>query len=298
MIRNDLFLAIFVMAIWGFNFSMIKLGITEVHPLLATAARFTLAVIPAIFFIRKPNVAWRYLFAYGLVFGVGIWGMASWSITAGLSSGMSSVLLSSNALISMAVGVFIHKEKASMRKVIGAVTALVALLVLISATNGNITLDGLMFIMIAASCWTVMGMIVKASQTTQAFAFNVWGMLFAPIPLVLFAVSIYGPDIIWHAVNVWDLSTTLAVVFQAYPTTLFGYWVWNRLLIRYPLSTTAPLTLLVPVFALISGYFMYDEVLNIAQIVACILFLIGVGLIVKPGRQMKPKPMSAKFQES
>ncbi|MGF1711812.1 EamA family transporter [Vibrio kagoshimensis] len=298
MIRNDLFLAIFVMAIWGFNFSMIKLGITEVHPLLATAARFTLAVIPAIFFIRKPNVAWRYLFAYGLVFGVGIWGMASWSITAGLSSGMSSVLLSSNALISMAVGVFIHKEKASMRKVIGAVTALVALLVLISATNGNITLDGLMFIMIAASCWTVMGMIVKASQTTQAFAFNVWGMLFAPIPLVLFAVSLYGPGIIWHALDVWDFNTTLAVVFQAYPTTLFGYWVWNRLLIRYPLSTTAPLTLLVPVFALISGYFMYDEVLNIAQIVTCILFLIGVGLIVKPGREMKQKPMSAKLQES
>ncbi len=298
MIRNDLFLAIFVMAIWGFNFSMIKLGITEVHPLLATAARFTLAVIPAIFFIRKPNVAWRYLFAYGLVFGVGIWGMASWSITAGLSSGMSSVLLSSNALISMAVGIFIHKEKASMRKVIGAVTALVALLVLISATNGNITLDGLMFIMIAASCWTVMGMIVKASQTTQAFAFNVWGMLFAPIPLVLFAVSLYGPGIIWHALDVWDFNTTVAVVFQAYPTTLFGYWVWNRLLIRYPLSTTAPLTLLVPVFALISGYFMYDEVLNIAQIVTCILFLIGVGLIVKPGREMKQKPMSAKLQES
>ncbi|MGB1321556.1 MAG: EamA family transporter [Vibrio gallaecicus] len=298
MIRNDLFLAIFVMAIWGFNFSMIKLGITEVHPLLATAARFTLAVIPAIFFIRKPNVAWRYLFAYGLVFGVGIWGMASWSITAGLSSGMSSVLLSSNALISMAVGIFIHKEKASMRKVIGAVTALVALLVLISATNGNITLDGLMFIMIAASCWTVMGMIVKASQTTQAFAFNVWGMLFAPIPLVLFAVSLYGPGIIWHALDVWDFNTTIAVVFQAYPTTLFGYWVWNRLLISYPLSTTAPLTLLVPVFALISGYFMYDEVLNIAQIVTCILFLIGVGLIVKPGREMKQKPMSAKLQES
>lgn len=298
MIRNDLFLAIFVMAIWGFNFSMIKLGITEVHPLLATAARFTLAVIPAIFFIRKPNVAWRYLFAYGLVFGVGIWGMASWSITAGLSSGMSSVLLSSNALISMAVGIFIHKEKASMRKVIGAVTALVALLVLISATNGNITLDGLMFIMIAASCWTVMGMIVKASQTTQAFAFNVWGMLFAPIPLVLFAVSLYGPGIIWHALDVWDFNTTVAVVFQAYPTTLFGYWVWNRLLISYPLSTTAPLTLLVPVFALISGYFMYDEVLNIAQIVTCILFLIGVGLIVKPGREMKQKPMSAKLQES
>lgn len=286
MVRNDLFLAIFVMAIWGFNFSMIKMGITEVHPLLATAARFTLAVIPAIFFIRRPNVAWRYLFSYGVVFGVGIWGMASWSITAGLSSGMSSVLLSSNALISMAVGVFIHKELASKRKVIGAMTALIALMVLVSATNGNVTLQGGIFIMIAATCWTIMGMIVKASKTTQAFAFNVWGMLFAPIPLVMFAVSIYGPNIVSEAFEVWDMNTTIAVLFQAYPTTLFGYWVWNRLLIRYPLSTTAPMTLLVPVFALISGYYMYDEMLSTAQVVACVLFLIGIGLIVKPGRKV------------
>ncbi len=56
------------------------------------------------------------------------------------------------------------------------------------------------------------------------------------------------------------------------------------MLIQYPLSTTAPLTLLVPVFALISGYFMYDEVLSVAQVVASVLFLIGIGLIVKPAK--------------
>ncbi|KHA59067.1 membrane protein [Vibrio variabilis] len=285
MTRNDLLLAIFVMAIWGFNFSMIKMGVTDVHPLLATAARFTLAVVPAIFFIRRPSVKWRYLMSYGVVFGVGIWGMASWSITAGLSSGMSSVLLSSNALISMAVGVFIHKEAASKRKVMGAVTALIALLVLVSATNGNVTVQGLLFIAIAAGSWTVMGMIVKGSKTTHAFAFNVWGMLFAPIPLVLFAISLYGADIVFDAVRVWDTKTTVAVLFQAYPTTLFGYWVWNRLLIRYPLSTTAPLTLLVPVFALVSGYLMYAERLSSPQVLACGMFLVGIGLIVKPAKE-------------
>ncbi|MFA0677894.1 hypothetical protein AB4567_26585, partial [Vibrio sp. 10N.222.51.A6] len=68
--RNDLLLAVFVMAIWGFNFSMIKMGVTNVHPLLATAARFSLAVIPVIFFVARPNVAWRYLVSYGFVFGV------------------------------------------------------------------------------------------------------------------------------------------------------------------------------------------------------------------------------------
>ncbi|EEX94641.1 drug/metabolite transporter superfamily permease [Vibrio orientalis CIP 102891 = ATCC 33934] len=280
--RNDLLLAVLVMAIWGFNFSMIKMGVTNVHPLLATAARFALAVLPAIFFIPRPTVAWRYLVSYGLVFGVGIWGMASWSITAGLSSGMSSVLLSGNVLIGMAVGIVIFKDEAPFRKLVGAALALCALVVLVSATTGNVTLSGVILIMIAACSWTLMGVIVKKSQTTQAFAFNVWGMLFAPIPLVLFAVSLHGEQILWQAVELWDWNTTIAVVFQAYPTTLFGYWVWNMMLIKYPLSTTAPLTLLVPVFALISGYFMYDEVLSLAQIVASGLFLIGIGLIVKP----------------
>ena len=164
----------------------------------------------------------------------------------------------------------------------GAVLAMCALAVLVSAATGNVTLNGVILIMIAACSWTLMGVIVKASKTTQAFAFNVWGMLFAPIPLVLFAVMLHGEQIIWQGIELWDWSTTVAVVFQAYPTTLFGYWVWNKMLIQYPLSTTAPLTLLVPIFALISGYFMYDEVLSVAQVVASALFLVGIGLIVRP----------------
>lgn len=280
--RNDLLLAIAVMAIWGFNFSMIKMGVTNVHPLLATAARFALAVTPAIFFIARPNVAWRYLISYGLVFGVGIWGMASWSITAGLSSGISSVLLSTNVIIGMVVGVWVFKEQASRRKIVGALMAMTALCVLVLSTTGNVTLAGMILIMIAACSWTLMGVIVKASKTTQAFAFNVWGMLFAPIPLVMFAVALHGEQILWSAVENWDWNTTVAVLFQAYPTTLFGYWVWNRTLIKYPLSTAAPLTLMVPVFALISGYFMYDEQLSSAQVIASGLFLVGIGLIVKP----------------
>ena len=58
---------------------------------------------------------------------------------------------------------------------------------------------------------------------------------------------------------------------------------------QYPLSTTAPLTLLVRIFALISGYFMYDEVLSVVQVVASILFLVGIGLIVKPAKASNTK---------
>jgi O-acetylserine/cysteine efflux transporter len=277
------------MIIWGFNFVMIKLAVSEVNPLLMTAARFTLAALPIVFFVRKPNVQWRYLVSYGVVFGVGIWGMVSWSITAGMSSGMTSVLLQSNVLISMAVGVFIMKEQLTKRKLLGAAIATCALLISILFTNGNVTGFGLVLVAISAASWTLLGVIVKASKTVNPFAFNVWGMLFTPLPLVVLAIGLHGEDVISQSIMLWNWNTSIAVVFQAYPTTLFGYWIWNKMLIKYPLSTVAPLTLLVPVFGLISGYLVYGEMLSLAQVIACSLFLLGINLIVRKPNKVAQK---------
>ncbi|MCK6264228.1 EamA family transporter [Vibrio sp. ZSDE26] len=286
--RTDLLLSITVMVIWGFNFSMIKLGVSDVNPLVSTAARFAIAAIPVVFFIPKPDVPWRYVVSYGLLFGVGVWGMASWSITAGLSSGMSSVLLQANVLIGMAVGVFILKESLPTRKLIGAIIASVALVISIAFTNGNVTGFGLFLVAISAVSWAAFGLVVKASKTKNAFVFNVWGMLVAPIPLLLLAVFIHGDQVLAESIQQWTWNTSFAVAFQAYPTTLFGYWVWNNMLIRYPMSTVAPLTLLVPVFALISGFVIFDETLSVPQVIACSLFLIGISLIVRAPKKAAP----------
>jgi O-acetylserine/cysteine efflux transporter len=280
MIRRDFLLVVLVMFIWGVNFSMIRLGVSEVNPLLATAARFTLAIVPMILFIRRPEVKWRYLMAYGVTFGVGVWGMASWSITMGLSSGMSSVLLQTNVLFGVLVGVFLYKESITMAKSLGLGLAFMGLLTSIFSTNGNVTLAGLVLILISAVSWTLIGVIVKTAKVKQAFAFNLWGMLFAPLPLVLLAVLINGVDVLDDAVALWRWDTTYAVLFQAYPTTLFGYWIWNKMLLKYPFSTVAPLTLLTPVFALISGYFAFSERLSLSQLCACGLFLAGIMLVV------------------
>ena len=57
--------ALLVVLIWGVNFVVIRWGLNEVPPFLLAAARFSLVVFPAIFFIKKPNVPWRWLIAYG-----------------------------------------------------------------------------------------------------------------------------------------------------------------------------------------------------------------------------------------
>ncbi|EME3970429.1 EamA family transporter [Vibrio fluvialis] len=285
---RDLLLIISVMAIWGFNFSMIKLGVSEMDPLLIAAARFFCATFPIIFFVRKPNVQWRYLMAYGLVFGTGIWGMASCSITFGLSSGMASVLLQTDVLTTVLVGVLLYKEVISARMAAGIVLSVVGLVVSIIYTNGNVTLAGVVFIMISAICWPLAGVIVRKSGTRSAFAFNIWGMLFAPLPLVALSVGMNGWDVLSTTYQQWNGNAWISVLFQAYPTTVFGYWVWNKMVLKYPMSQLAPMTLLVSVFALLSGYAIYDEQLSLAQWVSCSTFLLGIGLVLYPQNKKQP----------
>ncbi|WP_337164285.1 EamA family transporter [Vibrio fluvialis] len=285
---RDLLLIISVMAIWGFNFSMIKLGVSEMDPLLIAAARFFCATFPIIFFVRKPNVQWRYLVAYGLVFGTGIWGMASCSITFGLSSGMASVLLQTDVLTTVLVGVLLYKEVISARMAAGIVLSVVGLVVSIIYTNGNVTLAGVVFIMISAICWPLAGVIVRKSGTRSAFAFNIWGMLFAPLPLVALSVGMNGWDVLSTTYQQWNGNAWISVLFQAYPTTVFGYWVWNKMVLKYPMSQLAPMTLLVSVFALLSGYAIYDEQLSLAQWVSCSTFLLGIGLVLYPQNKKQP----------
>ncbi|MCE0495543.1 EamA family transporter [Vibrio salinus] len=284
---KDLFIMISVMVIWGVNFTMIKLGVTEIDPLLIAAARFFCATFPIIFFIRRPQVKWRYLVGYGIIFGTGVWGMASCSITFGLSSGMASVLLNTDVLTTVLVGVLLYKEAISGKIFLGMAVALSGLVVSVLSTNGNVTLAGVIFIMISAVCWPLAGAIVRASGTQKAFAFNVWGMLFAPIPLIALSLLIHGPEVISETINLWNKDAWLSVLFQAYPTTLFGYWMWNKMVMKYPMTQLAPLTLLVTVFALVSGYFIYGEQLSIAQWFSCSTFLIGIIIVMSPDRKRK-----------
>lgn len=273
---NDLLLALAVMCLWGFNFSVIKLGADQINPVLLTALRFTAAVIPAIFFIARPQVKLRYLIAYGVTFGVGVWGMMTWSITLGVSAGMAGLLMQLSLVSSLLLGWLLLKEKITRQKWIGAVLALLGLGVSLTLQDGSVPLAGLMFVLIGAFSWSLISLIVKLANTDQVFSFSVWGMLFAPVPLVFMVWLSHGNEIFIQLPQQLNGTVWFSILFQAYPTTLLGYWLWNRLIVKYPLSTVAPLTMLVPVFGLIGSMIFYGETVEGAKLIACALILLGL----------------------
>lgn len=274
--KSDLILGILVMIVWGLNFSVIKLGVNEIDPLLLTAFRFSLATLPAIFFVKKPDVSWWYLMAYGWIFAIGVWGMATWSIEAGLSAGMASVLLQMNVAFGLLLGYLLLKEAVPLNKIMGSGLAISGLLLSLTVSDGSVTQKGLILILLAALSWSLASIIIKKAKTKQVFAFNLWAMAYAPAPLFLIVYLQSGSDVFIQLAEQLNGKVIFSVLFQAYPVTLLGYWIWNRLLVSYPLTTVAPLTLLVPIFGLLGGVLFYQEEIGLIKLIASLCVISGI----------------------
>ncbi|QAY86934.1 EamA family transporter [Pseudomonas arsenicoxydans] len=275
---RHLLLAISITALWGVNFSVIKLGLTTVDPFILAGIRFTLCALPAIFFIPKPDVQWRYIIGYGLVFGIGLWGVVNLGIKSGLSAGIASLVLQFSAFFTILLGSWIFKETISRFQYAGMGLALCGLLSIVSIVDGTVTTAGLILVLLGAVAWSAANVMNKKAKTTQVFAFLVWSSAFSPIPLFALDYAVNGSTGYSALVNQLDYRAVLSILFQVYPNTLFGYWVWNSLLKRYPVSTVAPLSLLVPVFGLLGSVMIFNEPLSLYKIVAVVLIVSGLGV--------------------
>lgn len=275
---RHLLLAILVTAIWGLNFSVIKLGLTSVDPFILAAIRFALCAVPAIFFIAKPDVQWRYIIGYGLIFGIGLWGVVNLGIKTGLSAGIASLVLQSSAFFTIVLGAWVFKEKITRYQLAGIAIALAGLLSIIFIADGSVTLAGLAMVLFGAVAWSIANVINKKAKTRQVFAFLVWSSAFSPIPLFALDYAVNGSSGYSALVSQLDYRAVVSIVFQVYPNTLFGYWIWNSLLKQYPVSTVAPLSLLVPIFGMLGSMVIFDERLSLIKILAVILIVSGLAV--------------------
>ena len=273
---KDFGLAVFITAIWGINFSVIKLGLHSIDPFMLAGARFLLCAIPLVFFIKKPDMPISYVALYGILFGVGLWGMATLGIYFGVSAGIASLVLQMSAFFTIIMGMFFLKEKVDRVKFFGFALAILGLFFIISLTDGSVTYVGLALIVIGALSWSFANVVVKKSGVTRVFSLMIWSSLFSPIPLFILAYLTQGQDVF---INFWsnlDNKAVFSILFQVYPTTLFGYWIWNALINKYHISKVAPLSLLVPIFGLLGSFIIFNENIGLEKVISCILIVGGL----------------------
>lgn len=276
--QNDFLLAVLVTFIWGVNFSVIKLGLIDLDPFILSGMRFLLCAVPLVFFIKKPEVHIKYLVSYGLLFGVGLWGIVSLGIYFGISAGMASLVLQMSAFLTVILGAILLNETIDITKKIAFAIALFGLALIISVTDGSVTTLGLILVLIAAISFSLTNIIVKIAQTKNLFSFIVWSSLFSPIPLFVLAYLTNGEIVFTNFFENLTNTAIFSILFQVYPTTLLGYWIWNTLIHKYPVSSVAPLSLLIPIFGIAGSYFIFDEKIGIIKIIASFLIILALAI--------------------
>jgi O-acetylserine/cysteine efflux transporter len=285
-------LGLLIVFIWGTNFVVVRWGLGQLPPLLMAAIRFALTLLPAIFFLRRPNVSWGSLVLYGTCVGTGQFGLLYIAMNGFISPGIASVVMQTQVFFTIAVAAQRTGEKPRAHQLLGLIPAVAGLAVILMHNGEDITPAGLALVLGGAVCWAVSNQATReaahqaASRGTpmNPLAYVVWASLFAMPGLFIASLVLEGPVRIVQAVSTssWTIWPTL--VWQSAANTLFGYTAWAWLLSRYPAATVAPMSLLVPVFGISASALVLNEPLPLWKITACLLIMAGlaVNLLWRP----------------
>lgn len=283
-------LALLVVILWGANFTVIRMGLDGIPPLLLVTLRYAVAALPALFLIKRPlAVSWRYLIIYGLTVGVGQFSCLFYAMNIGLSAGTASVILQSQVFFTALFASLLLKEPLKLNHIVGLCTAIIGLILIsgiLLQDNMAIPLPALIIALAGAAFWAISNIIVrfasnKATQQGQnidMFALIVWSSLIPPIPLLFLSTFLDSPSVLMEALRNLNGQSIFSVLYLAVAATWFGYGVWSYLLAKYPTAKVAPLSLLVPVTGLFTANLVLGEELTLIQWLGCAIIFLGLAI--------------------
>ena len=290
-----------VVLIWGLNFVVMKLGLQGLSPMLLGALRFALASLPLLFFVRPPRLPARWLLAYGLAQGLGQFGLLFMALRLGMTAGMASVVMQTQAFFTLLLAAPLLGERAAPRQWAGLMVALAGLLAIASAHGagpGQMTLVGFVLTLGAALMWAVsnlVGRLAARAGDYEPLNFIVWSSLVPILPFAALACWLDGPAVLAAQLRGLDARGLAAVIYLALLATLLAYSCWTRLLQRHPAGRVVPWSLLVPVVGLWAAAMAFDErpaPLQWAGTAAVLLGLvISQGLLSPPRRNTVSTPV-------
>jgi O-acetylserine/cysteine efflux transporter len=295
MTLRDVLAALLVVTILGLAFVAIKAGLETVPPLMLCTLRFGFAAVPAALMIRPPRAPVALVVGFGLALGVGQFGLLMSGIRLGMPAGLSSLLIQIQVPFTVALAWAALGERPRRLQGLGGLIALLGVAAVALARGWSAPLGPLLMVVGAALSWASANIIVKRIGRVDMLALMVWSSLATTPPLLALSLIVEGPAAFaalahpsWAAIG--------SVAFQAYPTTLLAFGLWNRLLTRYPAATVTPFALLVPVAGILSTHAALGEPLSADILAGGGLILTGIALSLRGGRQ--PESGRASRQET
>lgn len=277
MTAKDWLIALGVIIAWGVNFLFMKFALYDVSPMVLGMLRFVFLLLPAIFFLSRPAVPWRWLIAYGLTISFGQFAFMFLALSMGVPTGLSALVHQSQAFFTVLLALFIFQESIMKHQLLAMLIAVMGLVLIgVGQYQGELSSVGLMVVLMGSLSWAAGNLIVKKIGAVNPLSLVVWGNLSALAAFTLGSLWLYGADGMVEQIADLKGLGWLGVMYLAYVASLLGYGGWGYLLSRHPSSQVTPLALFVPVVALFAGMAVLSERLSVWHWLGVVLVMMSL----------------------
>jgi len=267
-----------VTVVWGFNFAVVKTGLSVMPPIAFVALRFAVVGVMLLPWLRWPQRRFPDLVLLSVILGVVHFSLMFTGMR-GLDVATASIAIQLQVPFAAILAAIFFKETLHWRRLTGMAIAFAGVVLIAGEPRlaGNLVP---LFLVIAAACtWASATIQIKRiGDDVDVLALNGWVALLAAPQLALLSWATENGQLAAIAAADWRLWASVA--FQALLVTIFGYSVWYRLMRRFSVNQVMPFTLLVPVFGVLSGVIFFDDQLTLLMIIGGLCTIVGVAIIV------------------
>src|SRR5437762_8134436 len=207
----DVGLGIIVAVIWGLAFVASRIALDEFSPSLMTALRFAVAAVPCLF-VRKPDVSWPLLIAISGTLFLGQFLAQAYGIAHGVPVGLTSVVVQSQALFTIAFAVVAFRELPTPMQTVGIGIATVGLLMICGTVGYDFSIGAFAVLMISPISFAIGNLLLRRANGVPMFDLFAWLCFAAAIPLFALTLVTNGSQPTWQALAHMSLIGLLCML--------------------------------------------------------------------------------------
>jgi len=274
---KDLLLMFMLALIWGGSFSVIKVGLLYVDPVLFSILRSATASLVLLALtlprgIRLGNSRIRDLVLLGLL-NTTVFTISLTFSTAYAQPGLASILIYTQVLITPILSSLFLGEHLGSTKYLGIAVGFAGTILVVGA--GKSSLLGIIAGLVGSLSWSAVNVLYKVvGRDSDELAIATMQSIIGTV-LMLPLVPLGGLRM------EFTVPLALSIAYQGVLVAGVGYVVWFRLLRRYSASIVSSTSMMVPAIALILSWILLGEEVTWPQMLGEVLIALGIYLVMR-----------------
>jgi len=284
---SGLFLVAVLTLVWGCNWSVLKLGVTELAPLTFRGATLPFAALGLLLAarlsgdsIRIPREHWGKVLALAL-FNIAAWnGLILFGVQQ-MPAGRSAILAYTMPVWTVLFGMALLHEPLSRRKIIGLVLGMLGMAVLLGEDVRHITRSpmGTLFILAAAISWAFGTVLLRRwKPPVPQNTLTGWMMLIGWLPIAV-CVPLFDEHPISSLAHMSG-TAWFAVLYNIFLAGTVAHWAWFTMARTLPVAVSSLSSLPVPVVGVLSGILFLGERPGPSEYIALALVLASLSAVL------------------